>query len=189
MTNLAFLSNSWSHLLGRPTICLVATHSLLGNFYFPLFSRKFRSFSSAFPSSKIGRKFTVLGKQYFLISRDFLTFAEAKNPQVYRRVAHFECLSLCYLLKSLWKEKFPENSRFILRVLQNLNFRATQLFLSCLGDVTFNWFFMPDFAGNMIVKKSKSVKQIHHVSGKILIVAFCIRIFRPYSHFDAPSEC
>lgn len=32
MSNLAILSNSWSHLLGRPTICMQVTHSLLGKF-------------------------------------------------------------------------------------------------------------------------------------------------------------
>lgn len=31
MTNIAFLSNSWNHLLGRPTITLLATNTLLGN--------------------------------------------------------------------------------------------------------------------------------------------------------------
>lgn len=33
VSNLAFLSNSWSHLLGRPTICLLATHLFLGKFF------------------------------------------------------------------------------------------------------------------------------------------------------------
>jgi phosphorylase kinase alpha/beta subunit len=35
-SNLAFLSNSWNHLLGRPTICLQMTHSLLDQNRIPL---------------------------------------------------------------------------------------------------------------------------------------------------------
>lgn len=32
-TNLAFLTNNWRHMLGRPTITLMATHYLLGKFF------------------------------------------------------------------------------------------------------------------------------------------------------------
>lgn len=31
-TNLAFLTNNWRHMLGRPTITLMATHYLMGNY-------------------------------------------------------------------------------------------------------------------------------------------------------------
>lgn len=36
-TNLAFLTNNWRHMLGRPTITLMATQYLLGNKFFIFF--------------------------------------------------------------------------------------------------------------------------------------------------------
>lgn len=33
-TNLAFLTNNWRHMLGRPTITLMATHYMLGNYIY-----------------------------------------------------------------------------------------------------------------------------------------------------------
>lgn len=88
MSNLAFLSNSWSHLLGRPTICLLATHSLLGNFYY--------SFSLAI-STITSFALCCSGKEpifkFFLISRES---RDSLNSQLVDWVADFSKMHSYY---------------------------------------------------------------------------------------------
>lgn len=66
VSNLAFLSNSWSHLLGRPTICLLATHLFLGKFFssFDL-AEKTNHWWPLTPRAASTARFVLLGMRKF----------------------------------------------------------------------------------------------------------------------------
>lgn len=70
VSNLAFLSNSWSHLLGRPTMCLLATHSFLGNFFSFDFARKTNRWWLMTSRAASTARFVLLGMREFSLPQN-----------------------------------------------------------------------------------------------------------------------
>lgn len=131
MSNLAFLSNSWSHLLGRPTICLLATHSLLGKFNFLFFLIKWNIRAACLDGSGHAassvRKW--LSGQHFLSFRLFKSnWNVCKSIEIYPQISLFVSLlaSLCKLLTSLANQFF-----YFPKLFRNL----CAWICSCFGDV------------------------------------------------------